>query len=160
VWDLSSRQKAATLRGYGGEISRLQFAPDGGTLLTDATAAPFHLWSTASWQERTAIQEPGRVPGVEEVSPDGIILAVGGADGTIRLSRAAAWTETDRPSPVASGTDRQVLVQWQPLPTAQGYRVYRGPEGAGPGQLRRLKAEPVTAASFLDRSPDLVNGRP
>lgn len=58
------------------------------------------------------------------------------------------------------GGDRLVLLQWQKLPGAMGYNIYRGPAGATRDQLVKLNANPVVESSFSDDSGGLVNGVP
>jgi regulation of enolase protein 1 (concanavalin A-like superfamily) len=57
----------------------------------------------------------------------------------------------------ACASDRMVLLQWQSLPRAQGYQIYRGPAGAAAGQLVRLSADRVAGTTYTDMGGDLAN---
>jgi hypothetical protein len=54
--------------------------------------------------------------------------------------------------------DRSVTLQWQPVPNAVGYRLYRGPSNATAVQLAPLGDPPVTGTLTTDRADALVNG--
>jgi hypothetical protein len=60
----------------------------------------------------------------------------------------------------ACGGDRAVLLTWDPLPNAVGYRVLRGAPDAAADGLTRLHADPITQTSFTDNSAGLTNGSP
>jgi WD40 repeat protein len=159
VWDIAAGQEITTLEGYTQEIGRVEFSPDGKTLLTCDSRGPIHLWSKASWRETAVFEEPlGRYNAVD-FSPDGNILAVGRADGTVRLMRATALSEVDLPSPVASGGNGEVLLQWPSVLNAQAYNVYWDREGAPGSGLRKLNSQPVAATSFLDHDSGPATGR-
>jgi regulation of enolase protein 1 (concanavalin A-like superfamily) len=58
---------------------------------------------------------------------------------------------------IARASDRNVLLEWQSLPGAMGYQVYRGPSGAAAGQLVRLTNDRVTGTTYTDMGGALVN---
>jgi WD40 repeat protein len=158
LWDLDRRQWVASLRGRPG--SNWQLSPDGKNLAL-CSASTVSLWSLNTRQEVVTLK--GHVGTVTDVafSPDGSTLASGSTDGTVRLWHAAPLLEADPLHVLSTGAgDRAVTFQWRPVPSAVAYNIYRGPAGATRSQLMRLTPQPLTATSFTDRSPGLVNGQP
>jgi len=79
VWDVSTRQEVAKLRGHKGVVSTISFSPDGKLLASGGWDTALRLWETDRWQ---LLQEfegeggDGRVMGLA-FSPDGQFLAWG-----------------------------------------------------------------------------------
>jgi WD40 repeat protein len=186
LWDVTTQRPITSLKGHTGEGGDLVFSPDGKTLVI-SSGSTVTVWNLTVRQEvLTLTGDTGQVAAVA-FSPDGNTLAAASQDGTVRLwhaaplgeiepLRAAAppsarqtpaqlghvpFQEAGAPVVTASGGNTMVRLEWEPVPYAAGYRVYRlnqGPSGAGPTWLR-LTAQPVTVTGFTDRGPALVNGQ-
>jgi hypothetical protein len=119
------------------------------------------LWSQAAFP-------PRELPALGEQPLWGLAVTSHLDGGLIRAGFDRVDLRAGPPAPyslLACGADRQVQLQWPPLPGARGYFVYRGPAGATAGQLARLTTGPVTAdpvagASFTDVGGALVNAVP
>jgi DNA-binding GntR family transcriptional regulator len=80
---------------------------------------------------------------------------------TARFDQVAVLPGILSPTGVqACGGDRTVLLTWNPLPNAAGYRVFRGAPDAAEDQLTPLTTDPIRQTSYADRSQGLVNGSP
>jgi WD40 repeat protein len=158
LWDLATKRVVTTFKGFRSTIMGLALTPDG-KMLAVSQGNTIALWNLAVRQEVAVLKGHTGVVYALSFSPDGAVLASGGGDGTVRLWHAASWQQTDPLRVVARGGDGVILLQWQPLAYATAYRVYRGPAGAPPAQLALLTPRPVTQTTFIDRGPDLVNGR-
>jgi WD40 repeat protein len=153
LWDIATHEQIADFRGHSGFIDSVAFSPDGQRLASSGDDGTVRLWDLATKQEMATLH--GHAGAVFDVafSPDGNALATSNGDTSVRLWRAAPFAETDPLQvPLTIGGDRTVQLQWQPLPHAIAYNVYRG-------RLAKLNTRPLTDASFTDQSPGLVNGR-
>jgi uncharacterized delta-60 repeat protein len=159
VWDLATKQRLASIPHPAAVFHDAALSPDGKIIAVNS-AKTVALWNLAARQEVATLK--GHTGSVDALafSPDGNTLASGSSDGTVRLWHAASFAEADLPHPVASAGDRWVQLQWPPVPSASGYRIYRGPAGAKPADLVKLSPQPVTGTSFVDRSPGLGSDRP
>jgi len=162
IWDVATKQLVASLAGGGATLQRngpLAFSPDGKTLAVGA-GNTITLVDLASHQVTLTLKGHTGTVWSLAFSPDGNTLASGSTDGTVRLWHAATLPELDPLQVVLRGAaDRTVALQWRPVPSAIGYRVYRGPAGVPPQAVARLTAQPVDRVSFTDRGPGLINGR-
>jgi WD40 repeat protein len=87
LWDIASRQAAATLEGQRGEVKAVAWSPDGRWLAMAGTGGETRLWNAATRQTSTAATHRGTVWALAW-SPDGALLASGGEDGSVRLWQA------------------------------------------------------------------------
>jgi hypothetical protein len=159
LWSLATKRVVATLKGSRPGFMGSALSPDGKTLAI-GQGNTIALWNLAVRQEVAILKGHTGVVYALAFSPDGNLLASAASDGTVRLWRAASWEEADPPRVVARGGDREVLLQWQPLTYATGYRVYRGPAGASTARLALLTSLPLLQTTFTDHGSDLVNGQP
>jgi WD40 repeat protein len=161
LWDLVTRRVRVTLKGSASSrVFSVAFSPDGKTLAAGSLDSTVKVWSLATNQEVAALKGHTGAVGDIAFSPDSNTLASAGVDATVRLWRAASFQETDPLRVVGSCGNRTVMLQWQPLPWAVGYNVFRDRLGTSRDPFVKLNTEPLTGASFTDRSPDLENGRP
>jgi DNA-binding GntR family transcriptional regulator len=80
---------------------------------------------------------------------------------TARFDQVAVRPGIISPTGVqACGGDQTVLLTWNPLPNAAGYRVFRGAPDAAADELTQLTTDPITQTTYADRSEGLVNGSP
>jgi WD40 repeat protein len=90
IWQVSNGELVAELQDHGLRINGIAFSPDGQWLFTGSHDNAFRKWNIA--EQRLEIERiaPTLVWSVA-VSPDGSVVAVGWADGTLQLID----TETD-----------------------------------------------------------------
>jgi WD40 repeat protein len=87
LWDTTTGNRLATLKGHRDRVHRLAFSPDGKTLAT-ASGAFVKLWNLATHEEVTTLMGPNTV-GDLAFAPDGS-LAVGYHDNSIHLWRTGS----------------------------------------------------------------------
>jgi hypothetical protein len=155
-WDLATRQLIGTFKGHASPNGAHALSPDGKTLAT-ADLSTITLWSLAGHQAAATLRGHTADVWAMAFSPDGNTLASAGMDGTLRLWRAAPFPETDRLQVVSSSGDGRVRLEWQPVPSALGYHVYRSLAGRDPASFQKLTTRPLTETSFTDRSPKPAN---
>jgi hypothetical protein len=134
---------ALRLQRVGGEITGF-YSRDG------------ELWSQAAFPPRslTALPDEALLGLAVTSHLDGDLTSAAFDRVDLRAGPPAPY------SLVACGRDRAVLAQWQSLPGAMGYQVYRGPMGASASQLVRITTEQITGTSFTDVGGELMNGVP
>jgi WD40 repeat protein len=159
LWSMDTRRAIAFLGAdHSGDFA---YSPDSHTLaISTGTTHRITLWNLVTGQDGASLRGHQDAVTALAFAPGGDTLASGGADGTIHLWRAPSFQETDRLQAIATGGDRTVRIEWQPLPRALGYDIYRGPAGARRAQLVKLTARPISGRPYTDRGPELVNGRP
>lgn len=125
VWDLSTGQALATLREHAGAIWGVAFGPDPNIVVSAAWDSTAKVWSLAAAggefvpaevgarPKEGQIQEPRPAGAVIscDVSPDGVYVAAGTADGHLRLWRVqTAALEADIPA----HTDYVLVTKFSP----------------------------------------------
>jgi WD40 repeat protein len=83
IWDTKTAQTVRTLGEHEGHVEFVSYSPDGATIYTLA-ADGIRAWDVATGTVRQTFKPEWR-PWSLTVRPDGRMLAVGGADGLIRL---------------------------------------------------------------------------
>ena len=86
IWDTNTGNEMVALPVGEAAHPYVAFSPDGRRLLSAGES--IQLWDTETWDERLAF--PGTAGAI---SPDGTRLAIGGADGSLRLVDAATGEE-------------------------------------------------------------------
>jgi WD40 repeat protein len=101
LWDLKSKRLLETLSGHRRAVWALAFAPDGRTLASGSGDRTLRLWSVPRQCELATLNlYPRSEDEYEEItfvefSPDGNNLAPITRNGTLKLLRAAPFSETD-----------------------------------------------------------------
>ena len=62
IWDLSSGEETAVLRGHKGPVERAEFSPDGSRVITAARDGTARIWNATSGEELFVLQPVGNFP--------------------------------------------------------------------------------------------------
>jgi WD40 repeat protein len=153
VWDVARAAPADTLEGQTGPITGLAISPDGRTLYTSALAGRVLVWDLAGDRRlgrpfmlgrSSAIRfGPRQVAFPHAISPDGTVLAVGAADGSV----TAIDVRTLRPLYRTHAVNRAIL--------ALAFAPHNGPlvAGAFDGTLVLLDARRGTVVQRASGGP-------
>ncbi len=89
LWNISTKQELATLRGHKWAITQTAFSPDGKLLVSGAIDNTARIWDVAAKREVAVLQ--GHKSGIHSLafSPDGRTIATGSTDETVKLWSAA-----------------------------------------------------------------------
>jgi hypothetical protein len=119
------------------------FASEDGRLWRSITGSPvFPMEETALWGLAVTSHEDGEIT-------------------TATFNQVAVQPGLLSPSNLrACGGDKSVLLTWNPVPNAAGYRVRRGAPQVAADALTPLTPEPINQNSFTDSSEGLTNGSP
>ena len=94
IWDVANGHRLLHRELQPHFIGPIAFSPDGRRMVSGAGYHPkVKVWDTTDWRELLSLG--GHTQNVRSVafSPDGRRIASGSLDGTIRIWRAADWTE-------------------------------------------------------------------
>ncbi|MCR9096681.1 MAG: NB-ARC domain-containing protein [bacterium] len=86
IWDLRSGELIATLSAHGGPVTSLSMSADGRWLASGSHDKTVKIWSMDTLSVVASIGQESRASSVQ-ISPAGDKILVGGANGTIRVSR-------------------------------------------------------------------------
>ena len=93
LWDVTTRERIATLEGHRSEVAAVSFSPDGTLLASGSWDGTIRLWGVTT-RERIATLGGHRTwVNAVSFSPDGTLLASGSWDQTIKLWDVATQTE-------------------------------------------------------------------
>jgi len=110
LWDLTTRQRIASLPGHGAPPSEIAFSPDGQFLATGGDDGHLRLWNVS---ERRVSQDVEAVHPRFAFCPRGTLLAIGRADKAVQLWDYARQEQKSvlpgSLSPVAFSRDGKVL---------------------------------------------------
>ncbi|MBT3266669.1 hypothetical protein HN371_05910 [Candidatus Poribacteria bacterium] len=94
LWDVATRQEAATLAGHTDNVQTVVFSPSGTTLATGGDDGTVRLWDVVAQQEIAILAGHSDAVRSVAMSPDGSTLASGSADHTIKLWDVPSARET------------------------------------------------------------------
>ena len=95
LWDMTTDQEIARLKGHTLAINDVEFSPDGRTALTSSQDGLMILWDASTGQEIRQFTLVGPINGVE-FSPDGHTAISGSDDSLVRLWDLNTGTELRR----------------------------------------------------------------
>jgi WD40 repeat protein len=84
LWRLNHDEKI-TLKGHGGSVSSVAFAPDGRLLASGSGDGTVKLWDVQTQREVATLKGHGGSGTSVVFAPDGRLLASGSEDGTVQL---------------------------------------------------------------------------
>lgn len=84
LWDLPTGKLIQKLRGFPNVVENVAFSVDSSTLIAASRDGTLRFYTTADYQPQFESTPPGG-NGVMSLSPDGGLLATGGADGAIHV---------------------------------------------------------------------------
>jgi WD40 repeat protein len=105
LWDLEKWQLHRTLTGHDGDVTSVDFSPDGTIFVSASKDNTVRLWGVPDGEAKGVLK--GHKHGVNDVafSPDGQVLASGSDDETVRL-----WNgNTGEPVEVFRGHESPVI---------------------------------------------------
>ncbi|MBA4067568.1 MAG: hypothetical protein C0501_28445 [Isosphaera sp.] len=85
VWDLATGKSAEPVKGIAARVGRVEFGPDGKTLVTAGADKVVRVWDAATGKEVAALPFGDEAVEVVAFSPDGKALAAGGKAGAVRV---------------------------------------------------------------------------
>jgi WD40 repeat protein len=89
IWDVGTGELVARLEGHERQVSAVEFAPDGRTVVSASFDGTFRTWDTESWEPDRVLEVGGDAYGLG-FSPDGRWLAAGiGLEPTVTIFDAA-----------------------------------------------------------------------
>jgi len=92
IWDATTLQPVATLRGSQGAVHSVVFSTDGQRLVTGGSGRQaITLWDAESHQELLTLEGEGTMFFPPAFSPDGAVLGSMNANGILHLWRAPSW---------------------------------------------------------------------
>jgi WD40 repeat protein len=89
LWDLVAGKEHAILKGHGGYLIALAFAPDGRTLASAGFDQTIHVWDVVGVREQANWMHQAAMISSLAFSADGKVLITGGTDGAVNLWDAA-----------------------------------------------------------------------
>ena len=85
VWNVNTREEAASLDGHTGQVLALDFSPDGTMLASGSWDNTVKLWDVTTWTNIGTLEGHTGVIVSLEFLPDGKLATKSGGDGTVKL---------------------------------------------------------------------------
>ena len=91
LWNLSNGRLLNKLKGFPDVVESVSFSVDGSSLIAASRNGTMRIYDTSDFQQQFEATPPGG-NGIMTLSPDGGLLATGGANGQVHL-----WKVVYRP---------------------------------------------------------------
>ena len=85
LWDASSGEARAELKGHSGEVSSCSFSLDGAVIVSGGSDGVVRLWDVSSGETRAELKGHSGEVSSCAFWPDGAAIVSSGEDGVVRL---------------------------------------------------------------------------
>jgi WD40 repeat protein/tRNA A-37 threonylcarbamoyl transferase component Bud32 len=159
LWDLAKNQEMEILKGEGGMISSLAWAPDGKTLAAGYFDKVVRIWDVEAGKERATLRGHATVVNDLAYSPNSRALATASDDGIVKLWDAITYQlqttlkgHTTAVSQMAFSRDSQKLitVDWD-----HSIKIWNATDRQGPSSPQGLE-KLVKALAFSGDGKTLI----
>lgn len=152
LWDSTTRQPRAIIRGHGDEVNGIAFTPDGKTFISTSADRTARLWDAFSGQERAVLRGHQDWVYAVAVAPDSHRLFTVGKDQTL-----IAWRGDDVQPTTAARAATQTLANEQVAQSSSSVVATLQPSTRSVWEVALSNDGRLMAASDVDRLTTVWN---